>query len=428
MLELDISNVWTCVSLPELMGSEQRLFDAHLLLRDNQPNGPDFLGWLDQPDSVNARLIHGIRRRAEQICTNSDVLVVCGSGNAFRGVKAVVDCYCGTNRALLGSGPLLLFVGQSLSGRQWQELTRLLDGRDYSLHILSPYGQDLGVNVTVRGLRWLMERKYGVQAKERISVATQVGSALHKMAQEEGYELFPVPKQLGGCDSALSAGALLPMAVAGIDPLSVLEGAVESHKELDVRSFDNPAWLYSAARCILPEKGRDRELLCLTDHAMESFGNWWQGHSSLSVETVLLPGDLWALDTRAKDSRIFETVVRFDPTTKKFPVEMDWKDYDGLGFLSGQNLDYVEQSVLRAVVESHNEAGVPVMELYGGELSAQSLGELIYFFELSATLTAVAQGSDPFSRRESLSHQSALRSMGGPEEPTAPETTAETEA
>ena len=239
MINVDISNVWTCVTLPELLGSEKEIFDAHNLLRNNQPDGPDLMGWLGLPDSITARLIHGIRRRAEQFCTDSDVLVVCGSGNAYDGARAAIDCYCGAGRNLL-SGPQVLFAGESLSSRQWLELTRLLEEKDYSLHIISPTGQELAANVTARGLRWLMERKYGPKAKERVSVATVVGTPLHKMGQEEGYELFPAPTQMGGRDSVLTAAALIPMAVAGIDPLSVLEGAAESWRELFHRQRRKP--------------------------------------------------------------------------------------------------------------------------------------------------------------------------------------------
>ena len=242
MINVDISNVWTCVTLPELLGSERDIFDAHNLLRNNQSDGPDLLGWLGLPDSIQARLIHSIRRRAEQICTGSDVLVVCGSGHAYDGARAAISLYGGAARNLL-TGPQVFFAGESLSGRQWLELSRLLEDKDYSLFIISPTGQELGTNVAARGLRWMMERKYGPKAKERISVATTVGTPLHKMGQEEGYELFPMPRQLGGTDSTLTAAALVPMAVAGIDPLSVLEGAAESYRELDVRSFENPAWL-----------------------------------------------------------------------------------------------------------------------------------------------------------------------------------------
>jgi len=418
MINVDISNVWTCVTLPELLGSEKEIFDAHNLLRNNQPDGPDLLGWVGLPDSINARLIHGIRRRSEQICAHSDVLVVCGSGHAYDGARAAIDLYCGAGRNLI-SGPQVFFAGESLSSRQWLELTRLLEDKDFSLHIISPTGRELAANVAARGLRWLMERKYGPKTKERISVATVVGTPLHKMGQEEGYELFPMPRQLGGPDSTLTAAALIPMAVAGIDPLSVLEGAADSYRELDVRSFENPAWLYAAARSVLPGKGRRRELLCVSDHALASFGRWWQRYAwrhepgGVEPETVLLPGDLMAMDDMACDkNRVFETVLRFDPLPKKVPVEMDWKDYDGLGFLSGRHLDYVESQFMASMVETHNYAGVPILDLYAGELTAQTLGELFYFFELSSALTARVAGMDPFAEPSLRTWDAAMAAMG----------------
>ena len=301
MINVDISNVWTCVSLPELLGSEKELFDAHNLLRNNQPDGPDLLGWLNMPTAVSGRLIHSINRVTEKICGNSEILVVCGSGGAFQGARAAIDAYCGAGRNLLGLKPQVLFVGENLSSRQWLELSQLLTDRDYSLHILSPDGKAMAANITARGLRWLMERKYGPKTKERISVGTLVGSPLHKMAQEEGYEIFPLPREMGGVSSTLTGAAFLPMAVAGIDPLAVLEGAAESWKALDVRSFENPAWLYAAARSVLARKGRNKELLCLFDHNLQAFGHWWQRQVwrhecredlGLTVQTALLPGDL----------------------------------------------------------------------------------------------------------------------------------------
>lgn len=425
MINLDISNVWTCVSLPELLGSERELFDAHSRLRNNQPDGPDFLGWLGLPDSITARLIHGIRRRAEQICADCDVLVVCGSGSAFEAARAAVDCYCGSARNLL-SRPQIYFTGETLSGRQWVELGRLLEDKEYALHMISPDGSSLAANVTARGLRWMMERKYGPRTKERISVATNVGTSLHKMGQEEGYELFPMPRQMGGSDSGLTAAALIPMAAAGIDPLSVLEGAAESYQSLDVRSFDNPAWLYAGARHLLPKKGRSRELLCFFDHSLAGLGRWWQRYvwqhegrqgGGICPETVLLPGELDAMEDMAcaMGSGVFETLVHFDPISKQIPVEMDWKDYDGLGFLSGRNLDYVEGQTMAAMAETHNFEGVPVLDVQAGELTAQSLGELLYFFELSSALTAQTNGVDPFAPGSRKTLDAALENMGKPQ-------------
>ena len=418
MVNVDISNVWTCVSCPELLGSEQDVFDAHNRLRDNQPEGPNFMSWLHIPTVAAERLIEGIGQAARTICDQSEILLVCGSGGAYHGTKAAIEAYCGADRNLRRR-PRILHIGQSLSTRQWMDLSRLLQDRDYSLYILSPDGQALAANVAVRGLRWMMERKYGADAKNRIYVATMVGTPLHTMAQEEGYTVFPLPKKLGGAASVLTSAAFVPMAVAGIDPSAVLEGAKESDKELDIRSFENPAWLYAAARKVLLNKGRNRELFCLTDHNLQALGQWWQRkvrrqNSGLTTETVLLPGDLEDTDHLANlpQSRIFETIVRFEADTRKVPVEMDWKDYDGLGALSGKCMADVEQSVLQAMIQVHNAAGVPILDVEAGELSAENLGALLHFLELSAALTSMMIDETPFAAEESAVYSAALESLG----------------
>jgi len=418
MVNVDISNVWTCVTFPELLGSEKEIFEAHCRLRDHTENGPDFMNWLHIPTMAAERLIEGIRRTAGEICQQSEILLVCGRGGAYHGTKAAIEAYCGADRNLRRR-PKILYIGQSLSVRQWMDLSRLLQDRDYSLYILDPDGTSIASNVTVRGLRWMMERKYGAEAKKRIYAASMVGSPVHTMAQEEGYTLFPLPKQLGGHASSLTSAAFMPMAVAGIDPAAVLEGAAESDREMDIRSFENPAWLYAAARYVLLNKGRNRELLCLSDHNLQAIGAWWQRmlwrqNSDLTCETVLLPADLEDDDrmVRSIHSRVFETVLHFEGDARIAPVEMDWKDYDGLDFLSGKSMDYVEDHVLQAMIRTHNEAGIPVLDVDAGELTAENLGALLCFFELSAALTALMVGEDPFVLTRSSVHLAAMEEMG----------------
>lgn len=418
MVNVDISNVWTCVSLPELLGREKDVFDAHNRLRDNRPDGPDFMNWLHMPTAASGRLIYGINQVAGKICDNAEILLVCGCGGAFHGTRAAVEAYCGAQRNLTHA-PKILFIGQSLSAGGWQSLNRMLQDKDYSLMILSPDGKAIGPNVAARSLRWMMERKYGAAAKTRIYVATMVDTPLHTMAQEEGYELFPLPKQLGGFATTLTSAAFVPMAVAGIDPLAVLEGAVESDRELDIRSFENPAWLYAAARNVLMSKGRNRELLCVTDADLLALGSWWQRagwrqNADLTSETVLLPGDLEAMDhmARAGDSRVFETLLHFGASSRKIPVEMDWKDRDGLGFLSGKTMDYVEENIVRALIETHYDAGVPILDVDAGDLTANNLGALLHFFELSGALASLMAGKEPFDTAEPAVRRTALDNMG----------------
>ena len=412
MVSVDISNVWTSLSLPELLGREQEVFDAHNRLRDGEPEGPDHMTWLNMPEAAKARLVRRVQEVAAIICDESELLLVCGCGGAYYGAKAAVEAF-GTAQK-----PEILFFGQSLSSEESSKLGERLKDRDYSLLIISHDGADVAVNVIVRSLRWMMERKYGDAAKSRIYVATLVGSPLHTMAQEEGYELFPLPKQLGGFDTVLTSGALLPMAVAGIDPGAVFHGAAESFAALDIRSFENPAWLYAAVRGTMADQGRCRELFCLAEPDLQALTQWLgrknlRYGTALSLESLLLPGDLDTLDRLAAEhSGVFETVLRTSRKGKKVPIEMDWKDYDGLGFLYGKHLDEVEDALLRAMLETHNNAGLPIVEIDAGGRTGEALGALVQFFELSWALTAELMGRKPFAAAAPLARQTALQHLG----------------
>lgn len=417
MITVDISNVWTCLSFGDLLGREKDVFDAHMTLCDHTQQGHDHMGWLQMPAGAVSRMAESISRTARKICESSEVLVVCGCGGAYHGAEAAIEAYCGTEHALLRK-PAVLFVGRSLSARRWQDLGRLLHNREYSVLLISPDGKETATNVTARGLRWMTERRYGAAAADRIYVATMVGTPLHTMAQEEGYELFPMPKQPGGFSSTITSAALLPMTVAGLDPQAVLDGAVQGRTEMDIRSFENPAWLYAAAGNVLGEKGRNRELFCVTDPGMLALGQWrqrdlWRQGINRSVETVLLPGDLEAADKTApaSDSRVFETILRFADDTKKVPVEMDWKDYDGLGFLSGKHTDFVLDHLVQAVIGTHNNAGVPILDVDAGELTAENLGAMFVFFELSSAISAVMEGKNPFDSAQPSYREQALDAM-----------------
>ena len=423
MINVDISNIWGEVALPDLLAIEGEVAAAHESLIERTCAGGEYLAWLDLTNQESNPEVFRILLAAERIRSDSDVCVVVGIGGGCLGARAAIELLQGVNRGFGKGNPQILFAGNNFSTRHWKELQGLLKDRDFSVIVVSKSGTTLEPAIALRSLRWMLERKYGTDAanKRIYAVTDPADSALYKMAEEAQWERFSIPSGVTEAYSVLTAAGLLPMAVAGIDPLSVLEGAVEGYKNMDVRSFDNPAWLYAAARYILPQKGRNRELLCVTDHNMESFGRWWNGYvrrhegGRLSVEAALLPGDLAALDEMVCSSNVFETVVHFEPSSKKFPVEMDWKDYDGLGFLSGRNLDFVEEQLRCAAAETHYLAGVPVLDLYAGELSAVTLGELLYFFELSSALTAMARGEAPFTLRQSASTAAALRAMGAPE-------------
>ena len=276
MINVELSSIWSCVSLPQLLSCEKDLFDAHLHLRSNQPNAPEFLGWLGQPDALTAKTVHAIRKACETISGQCDTLVVAGAGEGYLAAKAGIEVIGGRYRNLLDSRMRILFTGDSMASSDWIALCRLLEGHDFCLLLLSSEGVELEMCAASRALRWLMERRYGQGAKERVYVSAKQGSGLAVMAKEEGFTFLPMDGCLGGGASALNAGTLLVMAAAGIDPLGVLEGAAEGFSQYDLRAFENPVWMYAGARYALTQKGRSAEILGCFTPDFGAFGAWWE--------------------------------------------------------------------------------------------------------------------------------------------------------
>lgn len=403
MINVELSNIWSSVTLPDLLSREKEIFDAHLHLRNNESDRPQFLGWLGQSDSITARMIHSLRKAAQTICASCDTLVVLGCGSAYLAAKAGVELLTAQQGV-----PEICFSGCDLSGRQWLELCRRLEGRELCVHIIMPHGTQLQPAVASRAMRWLLERRYGIEAKKRVFISALPDTPMAQMAAEEGYTFLPIPTEPGGASSALSGAALLPIAVAGIDPLDVLEGAAEAYRQYDLRAFENPVWMYAGAKYALYRKGCTTELFGTFDPAFGAFSRWWQhstmlhtcreGEGTLSVP-VCYPEDLSMLDMMLCSGRVplFQTLLRLPPlSTQKVNIEMDWKDYDGLGYLTGRTLSDVEEATYQAMIQTHAAQDVPIMVLEGQTLDAAHFGELLYFLELSNAIFACACGLDPF--------------------------------
>ena len=404
MIDVELSNIWGSVSLPDLLSGEKDLFDAHMQLRTNTPDGPDFLGWLNAPEGVMARSVLAIGTAAGQIGSLGDTLVVIGGGSAPLAAQAAI--------AALGGGekPELIFAGTSLSTQAYQALCQRLEGKEFCLLLAAQRDVSLECGVASRAVRWLLERRYGPEAKQHIFVCAPKGSLMHTMAKEEGYTFLPQPAQLGCADSGLSPAALVPMAVAGIEPLGILEGAEQAYHDYDLRAFENPVWMYAGARHALEVRARRSEFLGIFEPDLAALGRWWShmtarrscrgGYGVLPVAAEL-PGSLDAMDAMLTGSRsAFETFLRIPLCERRCNIELDWKDYDGLGFLSGRTVGEVESTLFDALVQTHASADVPMIGLSAGQLDAAQLGELLYFFELTAALCAAADGLAPFDPKQ----------------------------
>ena len=413
MIKVDISNVWGQVSLPDLLALEKEVAAAHNTLTDGTGAGNDFLGWLDLPKSEETEEMHRIQLATDRIRESSDVFVVVGIGGSYLGPRAAIELMQGTNHNVgKGKGdPQIYFAGNGLSTRAWNELCRLLEGKDFSIAIISKSGTTTEPAIATRALRWMLERKYGTDgAKKRIYAITDpVKGALRQMATEEGWETFIIPPNVGGRFSVLTAVGLLPMAVAGIDIRKVMAGAAAAKEAYNIRSFENPVWLYAAVRNLLYRRGKAIELFESFEPGFKMFGGWWQqlfGESEgkdgkgIFPVTAEFTADLHSLGQMIQqgERNIYETMVRFDAPEQTVTIGSDYKNLDGLNYLAGKTLDFVDEKAFLGTLAAHVDGGVPVITMDMGQLDDAKLGEMFYFLELSCGVSAYMLGVNPFNQ------------------------------
>ena len=432
MIQMDISNIWGQIDLPDLLAIEKEAFDAHEMLSTGTGRGAEFRGWLHLPTKTTPEELERIQAAAEQIRSDSDVCVVVGIGGSYLGPRAAIELLQGANRNLgRGKGdPQIFFAGNSLSTRHWNELMGLLEGKDFSVIVISKSGTTLEPAIAFRGLKWMLERRYGTEeAANRIYAVTDPeNGALRQMATEQSWQSFPIPRNIGGRFSVLTAVGLLPMAVAGIDIGKVIAGAAEAEETYNLRSFENPVWLYAAVRNVAYRQGMAVELLESFEPAFRSFGLWWQqlfGESEGKEGKGLFPAcaeltaDLHSLGQLIQQGQrnLFETMIRFDSGDLSYEIGSDVKDLDGLNYIAGKSLDFVQEQAFFGTVEAHADGGVPVITMDCGPITEETLGELFYFFQLACGVSAYILDVNPFDQPGVENYkQNMFRLLGKPEE------------
>ena len=413
MIQVDISNIWGQLSLRDLLAMESEVAAAHEKLMEGTGEGAEYREWLTLPERQSAKELERVCEAAKQIRSDSDACVVVGVGGSYLGSRAAIELLQGPNRNIgKGKGdPQIFFAGNNLSTRHWNELMGLLEGKDFSVIVISKSGTTTEPAIAFRALRWMLERKYGSDvARKRIYAITDpVKGALRQMATEEGWEAFDIPSGAGGRFSVLTPVGLLPMAVAGIDILELMNGAADARESYDLRSYENPVWLYAAVRNMMYRNGKTIELFESFEPGFKMFGGWWQqlfGESEgkdgkgIFPATAELTADLHSLGQLIQEGErnLFETMVRFDPPQQRIVIGGDWKNLDGLNYLEGKTLDYVEENAFQGTVEAHVDGGVPVIVMDCGELDDRKVGELFYFLELCCGVSAYILGVNPFNQ------------------------------
>ena len=413
MIQIDLSHMQCFLPLPYEAALSPRLRIGHGRLQKGDGIGGEFTGWVHLPTDYDREEFSRIKKAAGKIQSDSQALVVIGIGGSYLGARGVIECLCSPNYNLKKKDtPNIYFVGNGLSSEQLSETMALLDGVDFSVNVISKSGTTTEPAVAFRFFRRLLEEKYGKdEAAKRIYATTdRERGALKSLADENGYETFVVPDDIGGRYSVLTAVGLLPIAVAGIDIDELMSGAAAMQEVCRADDMAaNPAWQYAAARYELYRSGKRIEILAAYEPSFRFMAEWWKqlyGESEGKENKGLFPAsveftaDLHSMGQYIQqgERHIFETVVRFGASADENPVPFDPTDGDGLNFLAGKSMDYIAAQAMDGTLLAHVEGGVPNIILRAGRKNAFTLGEMIYFFEYACGLSGYLLDVNPFDQ------------------------------
>ena len=373
---------------------------AHRTIHEKSGPGNDFLGWLDLPVNYDREEFDRILKAAQKIRSHSQVLVVIGIGGSYLGARAAIELLHSQLYNNLGDGPQIYFAGNSISPTYLNQVIRLCEGKDFSINVISKSGTTTEPALAFRIFRDLAIKKYGREgAKERIFCTTdKAKGTLKQLADEEGYETFVIPDDVGGRYSVLTAVGLLPIAVSGSDIAKLMEGAARAREDLSVCDLDkNDCYRYAALRNILYRKGKAIEILVSYEPAFSMMAEWYKqlfgesegkDNKGIYPSSAIFSTDLHSMGQFIQEgSRIlFETVVDVAAPQQDLYIQPDPNNFDGLNFLSDQNMSVVNRKAMQGTILAHTEGGVPNMVLQLPAINEEELGYLIYFFEKACAL------------------------------------------
>ena len=385
---------------------------AHRTIHEKSGPGNDFLGWLDLPVNYDREEFDRILKAAQKIRSHSQVLVVIGIGGSYLGARAAIELLHSQLYNNLGDGPQIYFAGNSISPTYLNQVIRLCEGKDFSINVISKSGTTTEPALAFRIFRDLAIKKYGREgAKERIFCTTdKAKGTLKQLADEEGYETFVIPDDVGGRYSVLTAVGLLPIAVSGSDIAKLMEGAARAREDLSVCDLDkNDCYRYAALRNILYRKGKAIEILVSYEPAFSMMAEWYKqlfgesegkDNKGIYPSSAIFSTDLHSMGQFIQEgSRIlFETVVDVAAPQQDLYIQPDPNNFDGLNFLSDQNMSVVNRKAMQGTILAHTEGGVPNMVLQLPAINEEELGYLIYCFEKACALSGYLLAVNPFNQ------------------------------
>ncbi len=397
----------------EYQGIAAQVKSAHEALHSGTGLGNDFIGWLTLPTDYDKDEFDRIKKAAAKIQKDTDIFIVIGIGGSYLGARAAIEFLKSPNyNALAKDTPQIYYAGNSISSTALAELLELCEGKDISINMISKSGTTTEPAIAFRVFRELLEKKYGKEgAKERIYCTTdKARGTLKQLADREGYETFVVPDDVGGRYSVLTAVGLLPIAVAGCDIDALMQGAKTAQDEFDNPDmFTNDCYKYAAIRNLLYRKGMTTEVLVAYEPGFTMMNEWFKqlyGESEGKDQKGIFPAsvvfstDLHSMGQYIQDGRrnLFETVVQFNKCKKEITIGFDEDNVDGLNFLSGKTMDYVNKRAFEGTVLAHNDGGVPNIILNVDSMTEAELGYLIYFFEKACAISGYILGVNPFNQ------------------------------
>ena len=413
MVKLNEKFLHGFVSAEEIENIRSAASDAHTKLINGTGEGNDFLGWVRLPENYDKKEFARIKIAAEKIKQNSDVLVVIGIGGSYLGARAAIEfCKSPLYNNLKKDTPDIYFAGNNISPTALTELLSICEGKDISVNVISKSGTTTEPAIAFRVFKSLLVEKYGEDgAKDRIFVTTdKARGTLKQFSDKAGYETFVVPDDVGGRFSVLTAVGLLPIACAGIDIDALMLGAQTAMKQFENFDLDNNAAVrYAVIRNILLGKGKNTEILVGYEPYMLMLNEWWKqlyGESEgkdgkgIFPASVVFSTDLHSMGQYIQDGQrnLFETVISIENPGAEFVIPNDPANVDGLNFIAGRELDFVNKTAQTATIVAHNDGGVPNLLLNVADRTPASLGYLMYFFEFACGISGYILGVNPFNQ------------------------------
>lgn len=411
-LDLSYSGI-TDRQIYEYEGKVQSIYDN---LNEKSKDKNEFVGWLKLPSAYDRKEFDRIKKVAKRIRKNSEVFVVIGIGGSYLGARAVIEGLTSNFANMfpdnIRKSPQVFFVGNNISPNYINELIACIGNKDISINVISKSGTTTEPAIAFRIFREYLESRYGAkEARERIYVTTdEKKGALKELSDEEEFETFTIPDNIGGRFSVLTPVGLLPIAVAGIDIDKLMEGAKDAEFNYSDSSIKyNQCYRYAVARNILYQKDKTIEILANYEPKLHYITEWWKQlygesegkeHKGIFPAGVDLTTDLHSMGQYIQEGRrnLFETVINIEKSKTDIKIKRDEDNIDGLNFLAGKTMDYVNKQAMQGTIEAHVVGGVPNIIINIKELNEETIGELIYFFELACAISGNLLGVNPFDQ------------------------------